>query len=71
MNLFVSFFAYFIEDYFSPHLIDFGARSAQATLAVLTLPLAGMTKMFSSSLFGVLEVRQTACIQPWLRVYQV
>ena len=27
-------------------------RNAPATLAVLTLPLAGMTKMFSSSLFG-------------------
>ena len=71
MNLFVSSFAYFIEDYFSRHLIDFGARSAQATLAVLTLPLAGMTKMFSSSLFWVPEVRRTACIQPGLRVYQV
>ena len=52
MNLFVSNLAYFIEDCFFPNqfnFIDFGARSSQATLAVLTQP--GMTTMFSSRLF--------------------
>ena len=55
--------------FFPLNLIDFSARSAQATLAVLTLPR--MSTMFSSSLFGVPEERQAACIQPGLRFYLV
>ena len=62
------FLCIFYRGLFPPlNFIDFGARSAQATLAVLNLP--GMTTMFSNSLFWVPEERRTACIQPGLRVY--
>ena len=70
MNIYLNIHCKYLHEY-SNNIRSGYQRNTPATLAVLTLPLAGMTKIFSSSLFWVPEVRLTACIQPGLRVYQV
>ena len=70
MNLFVSFFAYFIEDYYFPSLKRFQCAFCTGNLGRVD-PITGRDDhdVLEQS-FWVPEERRTACIQPGLRVYQ-
>ena len=70
-NIYLNIHCKYLHEYSNNIRLGYQKKDALATLAMLTLPLAGMTKMFLSSLFWVPKVRWSACIQPGLRVYQV